>query len=80
MKRKGMTLDECMDILDWFDDPQYDYIYHILVSKLDGEKRLQKALPELRGYCMDLIIRHIGMEDAYPRQYRAAEVRRRCAL
>ena len=65
-KRNHLSLDECMDILDWFSDPQYDYIHHILVSKLDGEHRLQKALPILQGHCMDLIIGHIGCENAYP--------------
>ena len=65
MKSK-LSLDTCLDILDWFDDPQYEYINHILVAKLDGEKRLKKALPILQGYCMDLIIGHIGLENAYP--------------
>ena len=65
MKNK-MSLDTCLDILDWFDDPQYEYINHIMVAKLDGEKRLKKALPILQGHCMDLIIAHMGLEDAYP--------------
>ena len=65
-KRNHLSLDECMDILDWFDDPQYDYIHHIYISKVDAPARLKRALPALRGYCMDLIIGHIGLENAYP--------------
>ena len=68
-KRNHLSLDECMDILDWFDDPQYDYIHHIYISKVDAPARLKRALPALRGYCMDLIIAHIGMEDAYPMEW-----------
>ncbi len=64
--RKLLNLDECMDILDWFGDPTYDYIQHIYLSKCDAPSRLRNVLPVLRGYCMDLIIAHIGMEDAYP--------------
>ena len=63
---KHLTLDRCADILDWFSDPQYDYINHILIAKLDGERRLKRALPELSGYCLDLVIAHMGLEDAYP--------------
>ena len=68
-KQNHLSLDECMDILDWFDDSQYDYIHHIYISKLDAPARLKRALPALRGYCMDLIIAHIGMEDAYPMEW-----------
>ena len=67
-KKTRLSLDTCLDILDWFNDPQYDYINHIVLSKLDGEQRVRKALPTLQEYCLDLIIQHIGMEDAYPIQ------------
>ncbi len=61
-----LSFDTCLDILDWFDDPQYEYINHILIAKLDGEERLQRAFPILQGYCMDLVIGHMGLENAYP--------------
>ena len=32
-----LTVDTCMDILDWFDDEHYDYLNHIMLAKLDGE-------------------------------------------
>ena len=44
-KRNHLSLDECMDILDWFDDPQYDYIHHIYISKVDAPARLKRVLP-----------------------------------
>ena len=55
-----------MDILDWFDDPYYDYINHILIAKLDGEERIAGALPAIFDYCRELIAAHEGTESAYP--------------
>ena len=47
---KHMNIETLMDILDWFDDGLYDYLNHILLSKLDGEARIRRAMPELRKY------------------------------
>ena len=55
-----------MDILDWFDDPYYDYLNHTLIAKLDGEARVRGALPVISDYCMELVAAHDGTESAYP--------------
>ena len=54
----------CMDILDWFDDPCYDYLNHILIAKLDGEARVLGALPAVSDYCRELVTAHEGTECA----------------
>ena len=61
-----MSFEICMDILDWFDDGMYDYINHILLSKLDGAQRIQRALPHLRAYAQELGERYRHTERAYP--------------
>lgn len=45
--KRTLSLETCMDIFDWFDDDTYEYINHILLSKLDGEQRVRRTLPEL---------------------------------
>ena len=62
-EERGMKL---MDILDWFDDGLYDYLNHILLSKLDGEARIRRTMPELRKYARSLVAAHRGTECAYP--------------
>lgn len=66
MARTHYDLDTCMDILDWFGDPDYEYLAHILLTKLDGEERLSRALPQLRKRARQLVSAHRGCEDAYP--------------
>lgn len=66
MKRIRYDLDTCIDILDWFNDPGYEYLVHTLLSKLDGEQRLASTLPELRNRARVLVLAHRGCEDAYP--------------
>ena len=39
---KHMNIETLIDILDWFDDGLYDYLNHILLSKLDGEARIRR--------------------------------------
>ncbi len=68
MRKAQMDLDTCMDILDWFGDDTYEYIAHILLSKMDGEARVRRALPEIRKHAQKLLNAHRGMEDAYPEQ------------
>ena len=61
-----LDLDTCMDIFDWFDDNTYEYLNHILLSKLDGEERIKRALPEIRKRAQWLLKIHRGTEWAYP--------------
>lgn len=60
------TLARCMDIFDWFDDPLYSYLNHILLAKLDGEERIAQALPELIARAKVLVTTHAGTDIAYP--------------
>ena len=39
---------------------------HILLSKLDGEERIKRALPEIRKRAQWLLKIHRGTECAYP--------------
>ena len=66
MEKNRLSFEICMDILDWFDDPYYDYLNHILIAKLDGEERVRGALPTISDYCMELVTAHEGTEIAYP--------------
>ena len=59
-------LDTCLDILDWFNDPDYSYINHILVSKLDGDERVNRALPLISKRCAELVQAHANTPKAYP--------------
>ena len=61
-----LDLDTCMDIFDWFDDNTYEYLNHILLSKLDGEERIKRALPEIRKRAQWLLKIHRGTKCAYP--------------
>ena len=61
-----LSLGTCMDILDWFNDSYFDYINHILVSKLDGEERIRQALPLISKHCAELIRLHANTSAAYP--------------
>ena len=47
---KHMSFETLMDVLDWFDDSLYDYVHHILLSKLDGEDRIRRAMPLLQRH------------------------------
>lgn len=66
MEKNTLSFQICMDILDWFDDPYYDYIHHILLAKLDGEARIMGALPVIADHCQTLVAAHEGTENAYP--------------
>lgn len=63
---KRMNLEALMDILDWFDDGLYDYIDHILLTKVDGAERVRQTMPQLRKYARELVAAHRGTENAYP--------------
>jgi hypothetical protein len=63
---KPTTFAQCMDVFDWFDDPAYEYLYHIWVSKLDAKARIAHALPNLLQQTAPLIVAHAGQEGAYP--------------
>ena len=63
---KPTTLADCMGVFDWFDDPMHEYIAHILISKADGEARVQHALGSLLQHATRLIQEHSDTELAYP--------------
>lgn len=63
---KITTLSQCLDIFDWFNDPLHEYISHILLSKLNGETRVIRALPDLVKHAEALMRTHAGTEAAYP--------------
>ena len=48
MTDNTLSFQICMDILDWFDDPYYDYLNHILIAKLDGKARVLGAAYHIR--------------------------------
>ena len=62
----GLSIEACMDILDWFNDEYLDYLNHIMLAKLDGEKRIERALPSIREHCLKLVNAHRDTESAYP--------------
>ena len=66
---KTHTLAECMDVFDWFDDPTFEYINHILLSKIDGEARVTRALRTLCEQADALIASHEGTDAAYPEEF-----------
>ena len=60
------TLIDCiMDVLDWFDDPWYEYLYHILAAKTDGVERLARALTDLFNHAATLVAEHLGTDVDY---------------
>lgn len=63
---KHMTVEELMDILDWFDDCRYEYFEHIMLTKLDAEERIARAMPELCRHAEWLVNLHRGTDAAYP--------------
>ena len=65
---KHMSFEILMDVLDWFDDSLYDYVYHILLAKLDGEERIRRAMPLLQRHAEELIASHRDTESAYPEE------------
>ena len=65
-RRFPFTLDECMDVLDWFDAPEFEYLNHIWLTKIDAEERLAWALPEIRKNARRLLDINRGTEAAYP--------------
>ena len=65
-RRFPFTLDECMDVLDWFDAPEYEYLNHIWLSKSDANERLARVLPEIRKKARRLLDMNRDTEAAYP--------------
>ena len=61
-----LSLETCMDILNWFNDSNFDYINHIMTAKLDGEERINCALPTISEYCLNLVDAHRASDNAYP--------------
>ena len=65
---ENLDVHDCMDIFDWFDDSTFDYVNHILLCKIDGEKRVRRALPEMRKRAHFLLDLNRGTECAYPEE------------
>ena len=61
-----LSFEICMDILDWFNDSNLDYINHILIAKSDGEERINHAMDEISAYCRDLVETYSETDRAYP--------------
>ena len=66
---KPTTFAECMDVFDWFDAPEYEYLTHIMLTKLDAEARITRALPGIIEEAAALIAAHADTEEAYPTEY-----------
>lgn len=66
--QKSLSIEQCIDILDWFSDEYYDYVYHNYMAKIDGDERIKRVLPELSDHCMELVRRHRDSENAYPEE------------
>ena len=66
---KPTTFAECMDVFDWFDVLNYDYLTHIMLAKLDAEAPHRRALPAIIKDAANLIAIHAGTEEAYPIDY-----------
>lgn len=66
---KLTTLPQCMGVLDWFDDPLFEYLNHVLLSKLDGEVRVARVLPDLIIHAEALVRAHTGTVAAYPAEF-----------
>ena len=71
MKHIRYDLGTCMDIFDGFGPEDFEYLNHIMLSKLDGDRRVAHAMPEIRKRAKWLVQVHRGCEDAYP-EYTAA--------
>lgn len=63
-----LDLDTCMDIFDWFDDATFEHINHILISKVNGERRVRSAMPAIRQHARWLVNLHRDTEYAYPEE------------
>ena len=63
-----LDLYTCMDIFDWFDDATFEYIDHILTSKVNGEQRVRSAMPANRAHARWLLNLHRDTESAYPEE------------
>jgi hypothetical protein len=61
-----LTAERCFDILDWFDDPILEFLYHNLIAKSDGDKRIERVLPHLIERASALLAEHANTESAYP--------------
>ena len=66
---ENFDFETCMDIFDWFDDAAFEYLNHIILSKVDGEKRVRRALPELQKKARWLVALHRDTEGANPVEF-----------
>ena len=66
---ENFGFETCMDIFDWFDYAAFEYLNHIILSQVDGEKRVRRALPELQKKARWLVALHRDTEGAYPVEF-----------
>ncbi len=52
---KITTFAQCMDVFDCHDATLYEYLTHILLSKIDAEQRVARALPHLIARAEELV-------------------------
>lgn len=64
--KKTLDLDTVMDIFDWFDSPNFELINNTLLTKVDGEERVRRALPAFRREARRLVRHYRNTEFAYP--------------
>lgn len=60
------TIDDCMEILEWFGDTRFEHERMIWLTRTDSDVKLAGILPALRKYAAALVIAHRDFEDAYP--------------
>lgn len=64
--KKTLDLETVMDIFDWFNSPTFELVNNILLTKLNGEERVRRAMPILRREARKLLNRYKNTEFAYP--------------
>lgn len=60
------NLETVMDIFDWFNSPCFELINNTLLTKLDGEERVRRAMPLFRKEARRLVRKYRNTEFAYP--------------
>ena len=61
-----LDLHTCLDIFDCYDNATFEYVNHILMTKIDGEERVKRAMPDLQKRARWLVNLYANTEEAYP--------------
>ena len=64
--KKTLDLETVIDIFDWYGSPTFELVNNILLTKLNGEERVRRAMPILRREARKLLNRYKNTEFAYP--------------